>query len=302
MLSRIEFANNASTRIARDLQTADKTITVADGETAFFPELPHSDSYFMLTLIDDNGNFEIVKCTAKSATTFTVERAQEGTTAKFFKQGTTIENRLTAGSITQVFQQSVGTDTEHGIFRIASTDEIRSGVTKPTAPAACTPEALKPVLNEIQVNAFIKGGIVAFSGKFDGVHPIPTGGTIGDKNWRICDGGENTPDLRNRFIMGCNTTSDIGKKGGNNTMSGTTGPCTLTSAQIPQHSHTFPLRDTAWGNAGSVDARSGNRSDTFKGNAMTSAVGGSTSHTHQLSTSNDNRPAYYTLAYIIKVK
>ena len=293
MLSRIEFANNASTRIAKDIQTSENTITVASGETSYFPELPYSDSYFMLTLVDDNGNFEIVKCTAKSDTTFTVERAQEGTTAKFFKQGTTIENRLTAGSITQVFQQSVGTDTEHGIFRIASTDEIRNGATQPTAPAACTPENLKPVLNEIQVNAFIKGGIVAFSGEFDSVNPIPTGGTVSDKNWRICDGGDGTPDLRNRFIMGCNTTTDIGTTGGSNTMTGTTGPCTLTIAQMPSHTHTF------WKGSygGYVDANG-----AANGKGSTDAAGGSTSHTHPLSSSVDNRPAYYTLAYIIKIK
>lgn len=294
MLSRIEFANNASTRLAKDLQTSSKTITVASGETAYFPELPHSDSYFMLTLVDDKGNFEIVKCTAKSDTTFTVTRAQEGTTAKFFKQGTTIENRLTAGSITQVFQQSVGTATEHGIFRIASTDEIRKGVTKSPAPATCTPEKLLPVLNEVKEDAsFIKGGIVAFSGSFDGVYPIPTGKSKGDTRWHICNGSDGTPDLRNRFIMGCNTTADIGKKGGSNTMTGTTGPCTLTVAQMPSHTHTF------WKGAygGYVDA---NGAANYQGS--TDAAGGSTSHTHPLSSSVDNRPAYYTLAYIIKIK
>lgn len=294
MLSRIEFANNASTRIAKDIQTSENTITVASGETSYFPELPYSDSYFMLTLVDDNGNFEIVKCTAKSDTTFTVERAQEGTTAKFFKQGTTIENRLTAGSITQVFQQSVGTETEHGIFRIASTDEIRNGITQPVAPAACTPEALLPVLNEIKEDAsFIKGGIVAFSGKFDGVHPIPTGDSIGDKSWRICDGGEGTPDLRNRFIMGCNVTTDIGATGGSNEMTGTTGPCTLTIAQMPSHTHTF-CKGTYGGYAEATGDCSSKQT--------TDATGGSTSHTHPLSSAVDNRPAYYTLAYIIKVK
>lgn len=300
MLSRIEFANNASTRLAKDLQTSGKTITVASGETAYFPELPHSDSYFMLTLVDDNGNFEIVKCTAKSNTTFTVERAQEGTTAKFFKQGTTIENRLTAGSITQVFQQSVGTDTEHGIFRIASTDEIRKGVTQSPAPATCTPEKLKPVLNEIQVNAFIKGGIVAFSGKFDGVNPIPTGGSDGDTNWRICDGGGGTPDLRNRFIMGCNTTADIGKKGGSNTMTGTTGPCTLTVSQMPSHQHPNRARGNYYGSGYKIG--NGTDNEQVTGTLDILAAGGNGSHTHPLSSSVDNRPAYYTLAFIMKVK
>lgn len=300
MPSRIEFANNASTRIAKDLQTGDKTITVASGETAYFPELPHDDSYFLLTLVDDSGNFEIVKCTAKSDATFTVERAQEGTTAKLFKQGTTVENRLTAGSITQVLQQSVGTDTEHGIFRIASTDEIRDGVTQPDAPAACTPEKLRPVLDEVLVNAFIKGGIVAFSGKFDGVNPIPTGGSIGDKNWRICDGGDGTPDLRNRFIMGCNRTTEIGNKGGSNKMTGETGPCTLTIAQMPSHQHPNRARGNHYGSGYKIG--NGTDGEQVVGTLDILAAGGNSPHTHPLSASADNRPAYYTLAYIIKVK
>ena len=301
MLSRIEFANNASTRIAKDLQTGDKTITVASGETAYFPELPHGDSYFLLTLVDDSGNFEIVKCTAKSDTTFTVERAQEGTTAKFFKQGTTVENRLTAGSITQIFQQATATEQEHGILKIASSDEIRDGVTTSgTAPAACTPETLKPVLDEVLVNAFIKGGIVAFSGKFDGVNPIPTGGTIGDKNWRICDGGEGTPDLRNRFIMGCNLTTEIGITGGSNEMTGTTGPCTLTVAQMPSHQHPNRARGNHYGSGYKIG--NGTDSEQVVGTLDVLAAGGNSPHTHPLSASADNRPAYYTLAYIIKVK
>ena len=301
MLSRIEFANNASTRIAKDLQTSGNTVTVASGETAYFPELPHSDSYFMLTLVDDNGNFEIVKCTAKSDTTFTVERAQEGTIAKFFKQGTTIENRLTAGSITQVFQQSVGTATEHGIFRIASTDEIRDGVTQPTAPAACTPENLKPVLED---NAFIKGGIVAFSGTFEGVYPIPLGASTGDPKWHICNGEDGTPDLRNRFIMGCNLTTEIGNKGGSNEMTGKTGPCTLTVAQMPSHQHRMYYTDI--GGEGRTDQNNNDSANSYGSRGYdgltTSNVGGSTAHTHPLSASVDNRPLFYTLAYIMKIK
>lgn len=298
MLNKIEFANNASTRIAKDLQISANTIEVAEGETAYFPSLPYQDSYFLLTLIDEAGNFEIVKCTAKSSNTFTVERAQEGTTAKFFKQGTTIENRLTAGSITQVFQQSVATEDVHGIFSIATSEEIRTGATSENKkPAACTPENLKPVLNEIQVNAFIKGGIVAFSGAFDGVYPIPTGGTSGDKNWRLCNGEEGTPDLRNRFIMGCNTVSEIGITGGSNEMTGTTGPSTLTIAQIPAHTHTVGVGNDngSWPYANGCNGING-------WSSIGGSTGSSTSHMHPLSASVDNRPAYYTLAYIMKIK
>jgi hypothetical protein len=294
MLSRIEFANNASTRIAKDLQIGDKTITVASGETAYFPELSHGDSYFLLTLVDESGNFEIVKCTAKSDTTFTVERAQEGTTAKFFKQGTIVENRLTAGSITQLFQQVTATEQEHGILKIASSDEIRNGITTSgTAPAACTPETLKPVLDE---QACITGAVVAFSGSFDGVYPIPRGKTTKDTRWRLCNGDEGTPDLRNRFIMGCNSTSDIGQSGGSNTMTGTTGPCTLTVAQMPRHNHTY-IRYASLGGEGQSWNQWYNTTTSNTGD-----TGSSQSHTHPLSASSDNRPAYYTLAYIMKIR
>ena len=53
---------------------------------------------------------------------------------------------------------------------------------------------------------------------------IPTG-------WQACDGTNGTPDLRDRFVVGAGTTYALGATGGANSV-------TLTTAQIPSHTHT----------------------------------------------------------------
>lgn len=299
MLSKIKFVNNASVRITKALQASDTTIEVADGDADFFPQLGTTDEYFILTLLDDAGNFEIVKCTSRTSSSFAVERAQEGTTAKDFKKGSVIENRLTAGSITQIFQQVIATESEHGIVRLATEEEVSSGVTKDTPPAVITPETIMPTLLQIKQDAFIAGGIVAFSGKFVGNNPVPKGGTEADTNWHICNGENGTPDLRNRFIMGCGAVSNIGQIGGSNTMSGTTGPATLSIAQLPAHKHNYTWEWTGTGWQTAAEPWDGHKTnDKWK----TSSVGNNEPHYHPLNMSVDNRPAYYTLAYIMKIK
>lgn len=302
MANKIKFANNASVRITKALTTDAKTIEVAAGDADFFPVLNSTDEYFILTLLDDVGNFEIVKCTSRTSNSFAVQRAQEGTTAKAFKKGSVVENRLTAGSITQIFQQALATQSKHGIVRLATKAEVDSGVTSGNAPAVITPEVLTPTLQKIQQDAFIAGGIVAFSGKFQGNYPIPKGATAADTNWHLCNGANGTPDLRNRFIMGCDVATAIGTVGGKNFMSGVTGPVTLTLAQMPSHGHaigpTYPEYGGSWFSKASPEPWEG----VGAGQTVSLAQGSSEPHFHSLGTNIDNRPAYYTLAYIMKIK
>ncbi|GBR73728.1 phage tail fiber protein [Candidatus Termititenax aidoneus] len=61
----------------------------------------------------------------------------------------------------------------------------------------------------------------------------------GRGGWYICDGTDNTPDLRNLFIRG---GASSGSKGGNDQPS-----VTLTSANIPQHNHSFSGETTVTG-------------------------------------------------------
>ena len=66
------------------------------------------------------------------------------------------------------------------------------------------------------------GGIIMWSGL---VANIPSG-------WALCNGSNNTPDLRNRFVVGAGDTYSPGNTGGADSV-------TLALTEIPAHDHTF---------------------------------------------------------------
>lgn len=92
------YTNNATSTLASSIISSDLSLTVATGEGALFPTISGSN-YFYCTLDDGAGSIEIVKVTARSTDTFTIVRAQEGTTAQGFAGGVTVELRLTAGTL-----------------------------------------------------------------------------------------------------------------------------------------------------------------------------------------------------------
>ena len=129
------------------------------------------------------------------------------------------------------------------------------------------------------------GGIITWSGS---VNKIPHG-------WALCDGkvynARQTPDLRDRFIVGVGGDYSVGDAGGE-------AQHTLTVSEIPSHSHGisaitvgFALRynDTA-------EAIAPNDSDKNNGGKALSqnVSGGSQAH--------ENRPPYYALCYIMRVR
>lgn len=89
-----KFKNNASSRLASGIAAGDTVLTVTTGEGALFPSLGTGD-YFYATL-ESGTAIEIVKVTARATDTFTIARAQEGTSAQSFSSGSTVELRLTA--------------------------------------------------------------------------------------------------------------------------------------------------------------------------------------------------------------
>ena len=126
---------------------------------------------------------------------------------------------------------------------------------------------------------FVTGMIILWSGASDA---IPTGFTL-------CDGQNNTPDLRGRFVVGFHDSNgdyDVNDTGGAETV-------TLSIAQMPNHKHTttfdgkkyFPgggSTSVSFGGAGGYPA------DTF---SMDNTGGGG---------AHENRPPYYALCYIMK--
>lgn len=110
--------------------------------------------------------------------------------------------------------------------------------------------------------------------------------------WALCDGTQNTPDLRGRFVVGYNRDdadyNGIGKSGGSRSV-------TLTTANLPAHTHkamkrgddhnldhtgTYGVLETNLVAANGIDIGLGNTGD---GQGF------------------DVRPPYYVLAYIMKL-
>lgn len=132
-----------------------------------------------------------------------------------------------------------------------------------------------------------KGIIVMWSGTVDN---IPEG-------WQLCDGTNDTPDLRDRFIVGAGSSYTTGDIGGADSV-------TLTTQQMPKHTHAITIEGTAseleckYSNKiGPYVYSANNSSSKIWGDASIEATaenkGGGAAH--------ENRPPYYALCFIIKL-
>lgn len=133
------------------------------------------------------------------------------------------------------------------------------------------------------------GGIIMWSGT---IANIPTG-------WKLCDGTNDTPNLRNRFIVGATSDASTGVTFNAITGAvsgayapGNTGGETahqLTTAEMPSHTHSYNEAFYRANSAGSapVNLASGN------GAQNSGSTGGDEYH--------ENRPPYYALAFIMRV-
>ena len=137
------------------------------------------------------------------------------------------------------------------------------------------------------------GVIVMWSGS---IASIPSG-------WFLCDGANSTPDLRDRFIVGAGGAYAVAATGGADSV-------TLTTAQMPSHTHTATVTDPGhthtYDNAFVLDVTrstgGGQTSQNERTRTTNSAVTGisvSNSSTGG-GASHENRPPYYALAYIMK--
>lgn len=131
------------------------------------------------------------------------------------------------------------------------------------------------------------------------------------EGWQLCDGTNGTPDLSGQFIVGYDPNdtdyNDIGKQGGSKGVGLTAnqnGPHAHTgNITIPSHTHptTGYLKQPQ-----SVDNGGGAVvADSLGSSPNTGSAGGGT---HGFNTNNsgvgqqhENRPNYYTLAYIVYV-
>ena len=156
-----------------------------------------------------------------------------------------------------------------------------------------TEKAIAVFVQSFVNQAIPVGSIIMWSGS-----TTPTG-------WAICDGSNNTPDLRDRFVVGTGTSYAIGNTGGSNTV-------TLTDQQMPVHSH--PITDpghthsfsrvdegVSSGSATVMDGPTAGGdfsvSNETTGITATDNVGG----LNGITQAHENRPPYYALAFIMRV-
>ena len=102
-MAKVLFANNATTLLSTYMSRTSTSLVVSSGTGALFPSIEqNSGDYFYVTIVDTEGNFEIVKVTSRNGDAFVVQRAQDGTSAIEFEQGSIVEHRVTAGSLNDI--------------------------------------------------------------------------------------------------------------------------------------------------------------------------------------------------------
>jgi hypothetical protein len=99
----VKFVNFFKSTIANvgGIGSGDLEFDLSAGDGAKCPTIAAGE-YFYLTLVDTSGNREIVKVTDVTSDTCTIERAQDGTTARAFAQSDYVGLRLTQGTMEDI--------------------------------------------------------------------------------------------------------------------------------------------------------------------------------------------------------
>ncbi len=155
---------------------------------------------------------------------------------------------------------------------------------------AYTKEETNQKISQIDVSSAVPSGVV-----------VMWTGTIVDipEGWFLCDGNNGTPNLKDRFIMGATTQTEMAKTGGSKDAVVVAHSHTGSTNTRGNHSHSISY--ASYSGTGSVGSSSGAGS---VGSKSTSSAG---NHSHSLSINSTgetgvdkNLPPYYKLAYIMK--
>jgi microcystin-dependent protein len=212
----------------------------------------------------------------------------------------------------------IGVNTPTARLDVNGSIKSNSVVTSPSLVATSMVTTPSLTVGTFPPNPLVPAGVIVMWSNYLG-NPIPNG-------WAICDGNNNTPDLRGRFIVSSGTNTvplvpgdvnqayTVGQIGGENKH-------ILTSAEsgVPAHSHgTAPHthRQKVSNSDGFGTQIEGNNtksgsdrgwyvdfSSSYGGDHYTdpSTVTVNNNTTQNASVSHENRPQFYVLAYIMKL-
>lgn len=137
MANKLLFVNNATSSLLGNVGPTDVSMAVLNGEGGKFPA-PTAGFSFMLTLEDSAGNIEIVECTARSGDIFTVIRGREGTSARAFVAGDTVEARITSGVLSYLNWQA-SANLANGPLALDENGKAPASTVDTTVTAICDP-------------------------------------------------------------------------------------------------------------------------------------------------------------------
>lgn len=165
-----KFANAARAVLAAGIASGDTTVTIVSGG-ALFPEIVSPD--FARAVLQDESGIEIVLITAHtaSATSFTVTRAQEGTTARSFGAGSIFGIRVTAADMDEAL------DAVNLASEVTGTLSVANGGTGATSLAANN-VILGNGTDAVQVVAPGASGNVLTSNGTTWTSAVPTAGGV----------------------------------------------------------------------------------------------------------------------------
>ncbi len=196
------------------------------------------------------------------------------------KNDMTVGNVCTSATATVTQSLSAGSLSTGGKLECAA---LAAGTM--TAPAVVVEEKSKGVDGVVDGKGVIPvGGIVFWSGVVDS---IPNG-------WALCNGqtvnGVRTPNLSDRFIVGVGSGYSLGATGGE-------ASHVLTVAEMPRHNHAYKFTGADVDQSWDSDNYFYCQHNQYPNNAntkYTEYIGGNAAH--------ENRPPYYALCYIMRVR
>jgi hypothetical protein len=192
------FTNNATTTLGSSILVGDTSLTVASSSGALFPVT--TSGYFYVALINSSNQIEFVKVTARSSDTFTIVRAQNGSTARPYAAGDKVELRLIAAAL-ENFVQLDGAQTVTGAKTFSGAVTLSGGGAISGTYTGAPTFSGNPVFS----------GTPSFSGTPTFSNSISlTGGSLNTTNFKIMqESGKLVVKYGTTVILSISSTGDI---------------------------------------------------------------------------------------------
>lgn len=315
------FANRATSVLTRAINSTDTVLRINVTDSSKFP-VPSAQSLLQLAVTDTTGKTEYMAATNRVGEDITVIRAREGTPASAFPIGSRVELRITATVLRNFLQISGGAMDGDIDMNNKTINNVTLGVTRASLGMNI---GVLAALDNNQARALRlpNGGASPQIGPYDIItaeymHLLVFAAWMQPANipifLKLCDGTNNTPDLRNRFILGTvpgefpTGTSGGGFEGvtdpgGSHSHGGQTQPVFLQNGNMPNLN---PITSTkvfvqpAGGEPGAIQAT---RDVIVPG--INAEYLNAVPHAHALFTEADHRhghrivPPYVALCYVM---